>query len=134
MPGRGETKLLALDPAAHPYSTPSTVTPTLLGAMGPQQEQCEALGQGDRDVARADITELAGIGQLVALWETHQQRWSDWESSQEKGWSSVAGSTKPGLTGCPPLVSPCTAGSKPHMPGSQADPGETRELRQQSQG
>lgn len=37
MPGRGETKLLALDPAAHPYSTPSTVTLTLLGAAVPQQ-------------------------------------------------------------------------------------------------
>lgn len=80
------------------------------------------------------MSELAGIGQLVALWETHQPRWSDCESSQEKGWSSVAGSTQPGPMGCPPLVSPHTAGSKPHMPGSQVEPGETRELRQQSQG
>lgn len=37
MPGRGETKLLALDPVAHSYSTPSTVTLTLLGAAVPQQ-------------------------------------------------------------------------------------------------
>lgn len=85
-------------------------------------------------MARADGTELAGIGQHVALQETHQQRWSDWESGQEKGWSSVAGSTQPGPRGCPPSFSFHTAGTKPRMPGSQAELGKTRELRQQSRG
>lgn len=66
MPGRGETKLLTLGPAARPYGTPSTVTPTLLGPQCLNGGfRCEALGQGDRDVACADVTELAGIGQHV---------------------------------------------------------------------
>lgn len=90
-------------------SDPSTVTPTLPGPWCLKRGfWCNALGQGDRDVARADVTELAGTGQHTALQGTHQQRWPDWDSGQEKGWSSVPGSTQPGPTGCPPSVSPHT--------------------------
>lgn len=58
MPGRGETKLLVLGPSAHPYGTPSTATPTLRQPWYLNRGfWCETLGQGNRDVAHADVTE-----------------------------------------------------------------------------
>lgn len=115
----------------------------------------EALGQGDRDAARADVTEPAGVRPhavlaalpaQASLWQPAARRCDLPAKTAQLGEGPGEGpeqpsatararlcSAGPGPKGCPPSVSPRAASAKPRVPGSQAEPGRKREPRQQSQ-